>query len=226
MPSAKKKEAKNETKNKIKGVLFDWDGTLLNSFHADSSAYIAMFREMGVPWGVEELAQHYSPNWYDVYRAAGLPEQHWSAADTSWRKHYSGFRPKLIPGARKVLNAVGRHYKLGLVTSGDRDRVLRQLREFRLTKSFHARVCSGDTEHKKPHPGPLNFALHCIGLEAARCVYVGDSPEDVQMAKSAHVRVIGVFGPFPTEERLRASKPDLLLDSIADLPAALKQLGS
>jgi len=215
MPSANK----NEAKNKIKGVLFDWDGTLLDSFHADSSAYIAMFREMGVTWGLEELAKHYSPNWYDVYRAAGLPEQHWNAADAAWRKHYSGFRPKLIPGARKVLNAVGRCYKLGLVTSGDRDRVLRQLREFRLTKSFQARVCSGDTGHKKPHPGPLNFALRCIGLEAAHCV-------DVQMAKSAHVRVIGVLGPFPTEKRLRAAKPDLLLNSIADLPAALKQLTS
>ncbi|HXM90824.1 MAG TPA: HAD hydrolase-like protein, partial [Candidatus Dormibacteraeota bacterium] len=58
------------------------------------------------------------------------------------------------------------------------------------------------------------------------CVYVGDSPEDVQMAKSAHVRVIGVLGPFPTEKRLRAAKPDLLLNSIAELPAALKQLAS
>jgi pyrophosphatase PpaX len=222
MPSAKKKEAKNE----IKGVLFDWDGTLLDSFQADSSAYLAMFQEMGVTWGLEELAQHYSPNWYDVYRAAGLPKHHWDAADTAWRKHYSGFRPKLIPGARKILTAVGRRYKLGLVTSGDRDRVLRQLREFRLTKSFRARVCSGDTVHKKPHPEPLNFALQCIGLKPANCVYVGDSPEDVQMAKSADVRVIGVFGPFPTEKRLRASKPDLLLTSIADLPAALKQLAS
>jgi len=217
---------KNKTKNAIKGVLFDWDGTLLDSFQADSTAYLAMFSEMGVTWGLEQLAQHYSPNWYDVYRAAGLPEQYWSTADASWRKHYSGFRPKLIPGARRVLAAVGRRYKLGLVTSGDRDRVLRQLREFRLTKSFHARVCSGDTENKKPHPGPLNFALQCIGLAPAHCVYVGDSPEDVQMAKSAHVRVIGVLGSFPTEKRLRASNPDLLLTSITDLPAALKHLAS
>ena len=213
-------------KNEIKGVLFDWDGTLLDSFHADSSAYLAMFGEMGVAWGLEELSQHYSPNWYDVYRAAGLPKRHWDAADIAWRKHYSCFRPKLMPGARKVLTAISRRYKLGLVTSGDRDRVLRQLREFRLTKSFLARVCSGDTEHKKPHPGPLNFALQCIGLKPAQCVYVGDSPEDVQMAKSANVRVIGVLGPFPTEKRLRAAKPDLLLNSIADLPTALKQLTS
>ncbi|MDP9337479.1 MAG: HAD family hydrolase, partial [Acidobacteriota bacterium] len=200
-------------KTEIKGVLFDWDGTLLDSFEADSSAYMAMFREMGISWGLDELAQHYSPNWYDVYRAAGLAEQHWDSADSAWRTHYSGFRPQLIAGARKVLTSVGRRYRLGLVTSGDRDRVLRQLREFKLTRSFRARVCSGDTEHKKPHAGPLNFALQCMGLRAEQCVYVGDSPEDVQMARSARVRVIGVLGPFPTEKRLRAAKPDLLLNS-------------
>ena len=57
-------------KQRIAAVLFDWDGTLLDSFDADSRAYLAMFREMGVPWGLEELAIHYSPNWYHVYRAA------------------------------------------------------------------------------------------------------------------------------------------------------------
>ena len=83
-------------KNEIKGVLFDWDGTLLDSFQADSSAYLAMFSEMGITWGLDQLAQHYSPNWYDVYRAAGLPEQHWGAAtscDSSMRTyHRSGGR--------------------------------------------------------------------------------------------------------------------------------------
>jgi HAD superfamily hydrolase (TIGR01509 family) len=213
-------------KDKIKGVLFDWDGTLLDSYHADSSAYLAMFQEMQIPWGLSELAEAYSPNWYDVYRAAGLSKQHWDAADTAWRKHYSTHRPKLIPGARKILTTIGRHYQLGLVTSGDRDRVHRQLREFRLTRSFRARICSGDTAHKKPHPGPLRHALQCLGLKAGECVYVGDSPEDVQMAKRANVRVIGVLGPFPTEKRLRAAAPDLLLKSLAELPAALKQLNS
>jgi HAD superfamily hydrolase (TIGR01549 family) len=216
MPGARRKT--------IQGVLFDWDGTLLNSYSADSSAYLAMFKEMGVGWGLVELAEHYSPNWYDVYRAAGLPEHHWDAADTAWRKHYALHRPKLMRGARKILDTVGRRYKLGLVTSGDRDRVHRQLREFRLAGSFHAKVCSGDTEHKKPHPGPLHFALECIGLAAEHCAYVGDSAEDVQMAKSAKVRVIGVLGPFPTEKRLRAAQPDLLLESLAELPAALKRL--
>jgi phosphoglycolate phosphatase-like HAD superfamily hydrolase len=56
-------------------------------------------------------------------------------------------------------------------------------------------------------------------------VYVGDSPEDLEMAKSAGVRAIAVLGPFPTEKRLRAARPDFLLESIRELPDVLKRLG-
>jgi phosphoglycolate phosphatase-like HAD superfamily hydrolase len=59
-------------------------------------------------------------------------------------------------------------------------------------------------------------------LQPAETVYVGDSPEDLEMARRAGARAaIAVLGPFPTEKRLRAAKPDLLLDSIEELPGAL-----
>ena len=53
-------------KHGIEGVLFDWDGTLINSYRADASAYLAMFKEMDISWGIEELEKNYSPNWYEV----------------------------------------------------------------------------------------------------------------------------------------------------------------
>jgi HAD superfamily hydrolase (TIGR01509 family) len=211
-------------KRAIEGVLFDWDGTLLNSYHADTSAYLAMFKEMGIAWGLDELEQHYSPNWYDVYRAAGLPRKHWDDADRAWRAHYAKHQPKLIAGARRILARVGSAHHLGLVTSGDRDRVTRQLREFRLTTLFAARVCSGETLRKKPHPEPLRLALRQMQLPPAACVYVGDAPQDVEMAQRAGVRAIGVLGPFPTEKRLRAAKPEFLIGSLEELPDVLKRL--
>jgi HAD superfamily hydrolase (TIGR01509 family) len=212
-------------KNKsLRGVLFDWDGTLIDSYAADSSAYLAMFREMGIPWGLKELARHYSPNWYRVYRAAKLPRARWDDADRAWRAQYAMHSPRLIAGARQVLVRLGRAHHLGLVTSGDRDRVTQQLRAFRLTRLFGARVCSGDTPEKKPHPAPLRLALRQLRLEPSACVYVGDSPEDLEMAKSAGVRAIAVLGPFPTEKRLRAARPEFLLESIRELPEVLKGL--
>jgi pyrophosphatase PpaX len=211
-------------KPELRGVLFDWDGTLIDSYQADSAAYLAMFREMAIPWGLEDLAQHYSPNWYDVYRAAKLPAARWDDADRCWRVHYAKHSPALIPGARHVLEELRREHQLGLVTSGDRVRVLRQLRNFGLTRIFQTRVCGDDTRRKKPHPAPLRRALRCLGLKRSACVYVGDSPEDLQMAKSAGVQAIAVLGPFPTEKRLRAAKPDYLLESIRQLPALLEKL--
>jgi HAD superfamily hydrolase (TIGR01549 family) len=210
--------------SRLQGVLFDWDGTLINSYAADSAAYLAMFREMGIPWGLDELAANYSPNWYRVYRAAGLPRRRWDDADAAWRKQYARHRPKLIAGARCVLSHVAKRHRLGLVTSGDRDRVLRQLREFRLFDLFSARVCSGDTLRKKPHPEPLRLALRHLALEPRSCIYVGDSPEDLEMARRAGVRAVAVLGPFPTEKRLRDARPEFLLESITELPALLAQL--
>jgi len=210
----------------IRGVLFDCDGTLLNSYAADSAAYLAMFRTLDVPWGLAELEANYSPNWYRVYRAAKIPRTKWDVADQLWRTHYAKQTPRLLPGARRVLSQLSRRHALGLVTSGDRDRVHRQLRGFRLWERFAARVCSGDTRLRKPHPAPLRLALRYMGLRPAETVYVGDSPEDLEMARRAGVRAaIAVLGPFPTEKRLRAAKPDLLLKSIVELPAALQKFG-
>lgn len=211
-------------KHQLEGVLFDWDGTLIDSYHADTSAYLAMFKEMGIGWGLEELEKNYSPNWYQVYRAARLPRKLWNDADRTWRAHYAKHRPKLISGVRRVLKRVGGKHSLGLVTSGDRDRVVRQLREFRLTRVFSVQVCSGDTLRKKPHPEPLWLALRQMKLEPASCAYVGDSPQDVEMAQSAGVLAIGVLGPFPTETRLRAARPEFLIRSLEELPGVLRRL--
>lgn len=208
----------------IQGVLFDWDGTLLDSYHADSQAYLSMFRTLGISWTLKELERHYSPNWYDVYRAAGLLQKHWDSADRLWRRHYAHHKPVLIPGVRRVLGSIRLRHRMGIVTSGDRDRVMRQLREFRLTRMFAARICSGDTVEKKPHPAPLQLALDKMRLDPDACIYVGDTAQDLQMAQRAGVRSIAVLGPFPTENQLRAARPEFLLRSIQELPALLRKL--
>jgi len=208
----------------LHAVLFDWDGTLLDSYHADSQAYLEMFRAMGVTWGLDELEQHYSPDWYAVYRAAKIPKDRWDEADRVWRAYYAKHPSKLMSATRKVLAQLRRRHKLGLVSSGDRDRVSLQLRQFRLTRVFRTRVLGGDTEEKKPHPAPLLKALEQLKAEAPHCVYVGDTPEDVEMARAAGVRAIAVLGPFPTEKRLRAVRPEILLNGLQELPKLLREL--
>ena len=204
-------------------VLLDWDGTILNSYAADSRAYLAVFRELGINWGIAELKRCYSPNWYQVYRAAQIPRPDWPRADQLWCAAYAKERPALLPGARTVLRMLERQFELGIVTGGSRGRVRRQLREFDFVKYFSACVYSEDTPLKKPHPAPLHLALKRLRAKPEECVYVGDSPEDIEMARRAGVRAIGVLGPFPTAVSIRAAQPDLLLRSISELPRNLRR---
>lgn len=206
-------------------ILLDWDGTLLNSYAADQRAYLAMFRALGIAWETSEIDRHYSPDWYRVYRAARIPRAQWERADRLWRAAYRAERPPLLPGARSVVRTLIRKFRLGLVTGGSGGRVRKQLREFELAEYFSVCVCSEDAHRKKPHPAPLRKALRLLRASPAECVYVGDSAEDIEMARSAGVRAIGVLGPFPTAARIRAAWPDVLLRSIRELPQYLRGTG-
>jgi len=208
----------------LRAVLFDWDGTIVNSFHADSTAYKMMFAELGIAWDEDLLTKHYSPDWHRVYVAAGVPRERWEEADRIWRHHYRAQRPPLVPGARAVLRQLARRFILGVVTSGNRVRVARQFREFGFTNTFAVRVCNEDTPRRKPHPAPIQTALRCLRLAPADCIYVGDTAEDVLMARAARVRTIGILGPFHTHARLHAARPLAVLPSIRALPAFLEKL--
>ncbi|MGA8145225.1 MAG: HAD family hydrolase [Candidatus Acidiferrales bacterium] len=213
------------TRFSASAVLFDWDGTLVNSYGADSRAYLAMFQALGINWGLDDLARHYSPNWYHVYRAARLPRAKWDEADRIWTHAYKRENPRLMPGARQIVRSLQREFTLGIVTSGNRPRVRKQLRQFQLAEYFSACVCCEDAPKRKPHPAPLNLALEQIGLDPNECVYVGDTAEDIEMSRRAGVRPIGVLGPFPTADLIRAARPDVILSSIQDLPRYLQSIG-
>jgi pyrophosphatase PpaX len=207
----------------IESVLFDWDGTLLDSFDADAQAYVHMFRALGLTWGIQELKRYYSPNWHLVYRAARLPPAKWAEADRLWMKFYRQHQPELQPGARHVLSVLGRRFTLALVSSGSRGRVRRQVREQRVASVFRVKICSEDAPRRKPHPAPLRMALDRLRMAPQACVYVGDAPEDVEMAHRAGVRAIGVLGGSPVPQRLLAASPDALIETIRDLPALLRE---
>ena len=204
-------------------VLFDWDGTLIDSFAADAQAYMHMFAALDMSWSMAELKRHYSPNWHRVYRAARLPKAKWEEADRLWMKFYKKQQPEMQPGALRVLRTLEQRFKLALVSSGNRSRVLRQLREQEISNIFRTKVCSEDAPRRKPHPAPMHVALERLRIAPELCVYIGDAPEDIEMAHRAGVRAIGVLGGSPVPERLRGASPDALIETIRELPALLRR---
>jgi beta-phosphoglucomutase-like phosphatase (HAD superfamily) len=152
-------------------VLLDWDGTLLNSYGADKRAYIAMFRALQIEWEAADIDRHYSPDWYHVYRAAGIPRAKWMRANRLWRAAYGSERPALLPAARSVLRALAKTFTLAIVTSGSRDRVRPQIRSFGFAGYFSACIYSESTLRKKPYPDPLYLALKRLRAKPEESVY-------------------------------------------------------
>ncbi len=199
----------------LRAVLFDWDGTLVDSAQKSFHCYASVFARYGIDYDTTLFERTYAPDWYRTYEAIGLPREVWTEADARWLECYDSAPSPLLPGARQALEALAeRRLVQGLVSSGDPRRVKRELEAHGVARFFAVVVCGGETVERKPHPEPLRKALAGLGLAPAQAAYVGDSPEDVVMARSAGVLAVGVPGGFPNREALAAAVPDLLCASL------------
>lgn len=197
----------------LRAVLFDWDGTLVDTAEASFRCYVRMFGELGIPFDRETYARTYSPNWYHTFRMLDVPEERWAHADERWLAHFAEERIDLIAGARELLDAIeGRGLAAGLVTSGSRDRVRRELAAHNV--AMHECVFGSDVREKKPHPEGLLMCLDRLRVKAGDAVYVGDSPEDVAMARAAGVFAIAVPGGYPNRGALLAARPDAIAETL------------
>jgi HAD superfamily hydrolase (TIGR01509 family) len=203
-------------------VLFDWDGTLVDSAETSFRCYVSVFGALGIPFDRARFEQTYSPNWHHTYVALGLPPERWGEADALWREAYAGHSNLLVPGAGESLARLKQAgLVLGIVTSGERPRVWGELNALGVAGFFGATVFGGDARNRKPHPEALLLGLKRLGVVAELAAYVGDSPEDVQMARAAQVYSVGIPGGFPNREALRESRPDLLAADLDDAASTL-----
>ena len=148
----------------LRAVLFDLDGTLLDSFSGHLAAYQVTFTHFGLPASLDDLLRVYSPDWLQVYRAMGLPEQHWRRRMPSGWQKPPGTPPQLFPGTLELLEALRPRFALGLVTSGSSERVRRDLERNGLDRRFQVIITGGDVCQPKPDPEGLLSALRLLGI--------------------------------------------------------------
>jgi HAD superfamily hydrolase (TIGR01549 family) len=204
--------------NSVSTLLFDWDGTLVDSAHLGLAAFQETFAELGVNFRLDIYEDTYSPNWYTTYEALGLPKEKWPRADDLWRLHYEKQTARLIEGAADTLLALHRKgYRLGVVTSGNEGRVACEIKQSALANLFEVVICSEHIVNRKPHPEGLEIALARLSSKHEESAYVGDAPEDIQMGKRANLLTVGVRSNYPSSARLRVSAPDIYLESIMEL---------
>ena len=208
----------NKTLNNVKALLFDLDGTLLDSFPVHYEVYKTMFARFGIQINKEKFLNTYSPDWYKTYEAMELPKENWELANLYWLEEAEKHSPGLFPGVHETLSKLSRRFALGLVTSGSKNRVINDLDRTGIKHFFKTIITGDDIRTPKPSPEGLNLALGKIEKKATESIYIGDTSVDYEMAKAGRVYFIGVNSAFNS---LSNNHPDYNIHSITDLPRLL-----
>lgn len=212
--------------SQVAGVLFDWDGVLLDSLGAAFNVYNRIFARIGTKMLTkDEYLELQSPNWYDFYVKIGLPSSLWKEVDNEWLRLYEEESPELHTDAMRCLSSLKEGgLELALVSNGSRARVESELSRFDAGRFFGVVIFGEKKEDLKPSPVMLQRALGALGLESRKAVYVGDSPADIQAARNARMSSIAIArGPIQVK-RLSDEKPDRMfagLDEMVDFLLAM-----
>lgn len=206
-----------------RAVLFDLDGTLVDSVAVIVDSYRHTLRSFGIR-GVDEARIR---SWIGMSldeTFAGLSAAHAAAMVRTYREHnlaHHDGRVSAYPGsARLVADLQTQGRLVAVVTSKGRELAARGLA---LTGVPAPAVLVGkeDTLRHKPHPEPLLRALELLGAEAAEAVYIGDAATDLRAAHAAGITAIGVTWGAGSREDLAAEAPSALVDDMDELAVLL-----
>lgn len=212
----------------IKAVLFDLDGTLIDSQEDIAASANALRRGAGMdPLPVERIASYIGDGIEALVkktmeldggpRVAPLVEE--------FRRHYHDncvVRTTLYEGVLPTLKELhARGYAMAVVTNKPEGISVRILELLGLAAYFGCVIGGNTTAHKKPHPEPLQEACRRLGVGMDRACLVGDSRVDIEAANNAGIPGLGVLGGIGDEALLRGAGPALVLGSFSELTALL-----
>jgi len=206
----------------MKAIIFDLDGTLIDS----KEAHFRAFREVGIKLAknaltAEQFKKWYFPNYLSIWKNLGIDEKDWMKANEIWQKYYhSHENPKLFSNVREILAYLkSKGCKIALVTSGNEKRVSSDLEREKIKNFFNVIVCEdGFKRHElKPAPNQLLVALEKLDEDANNAVYIGDTPTDVMTGRNAKMETIAITTGFGLLENIKEANPDVIINSLEEL---------
>jgi pyrophosphatase PpaX len=207
---------------KLTTVLFDLDGTLIDSVRLILESYHHTLQVHGLPARSDQhwLAGLGTPLRVQFQEWADDPNRIEALIatyrDYNLSHHDAMVRayPGVVPAVRAIRKA---GFRTGLVTSKNRPGALRGLRLVGLDDAMELIIGADEVTNPKPHPEPVEAALRQLGEPPASAIYVGDSIHDMESGRAAGVRTAAVlWGPFG-REHLRPAAPDHWLEEPQDL---------
>jgi pyrophosphatase PpaX len=211
----------------LRTVLFDLDGTLIDSVRLILDSYHHTLARHGLPprsdadWlkGVGTPLSAQFSEWRDSPEVLEAMIATYREYNLKHHDRMVTIYPGVIEAVRDV-KAAG--IQTGLVTSKNRQGALRGLKLVGLDALMDVMVCADEVTNPKPHPEPVEKAVRLLGADPASTVYVGDSVHDMQSGRAAGVKTAAaLWGPFG-KEYLAAAGPDYWLETPADLVRLVK----
>jgi phosphoglycolate phosphatase len=171
-------------------IVFDWDGTLMDSTAHITRSIQAACRDLGLPVPADEAASYViGLGLRDALQIAAptLDPVDYPKLAERYRFHYliKGEQTELFDGVRGMLQSLrDEGYLLAVATGKSRVGLNRALDQSRLTSLFDGTRCADET-FSKPHPAMLHELTRELGQDVSRTVMIGDTTHDLQMAKNA-----------------------------------------
>lgn len=224
----------NGRKLDIDAVMFDLDGTLIDSIGIYYKIVDVVFAKLGLPpvsrEKIIEATRDGDFDW-DVVLPPGTRERRDEIAAgavgiiSDIYPRMFGNDLNLIPGADAILKEIASTgMKIGIVTSTPKEGMhfkLQALKQAGVEKLPSVIITADDVQHKKPAADPLVACAHMLGTALNRSAYVGDMRSDIRAGKAAGVKTIGVLTGFDDYESLRNEHPDFIIKSVDNLRDAI-----
>ncbi len=217
---------------KIKAIIFDMDGVLVNSEPIHERAEMEICREYGMEVDKKEWDGFRGKKLEDIFRYAS-------------NKYGKGDEPieemierkivryleialeeiELISGAYDFLEWIknSKKYKFALTTSGRKIQQDRILSKVGLDNFFEYTITADDVKNGKPHPEPYLSTIEKINENAENCLVIEDSDNGILSAKAAGCMACGITTTF-NEEKLKSVGADIVVFNFSDLKNVLSKL--
>ncbi|MBI4024351.1 MAG: phosphoglycolate phosphatase [Verrucomicrobia bacterium] len=214
-------------------VLFDLDGTLIDSA-ADIAAAVNHVRsEMGLTRLPSDLVRSYVGDGVRSLMERALQTTDAAIMDRAislWRPHYAAHcldQTRLYPGVQDVLEKLAlMRLPLGIVSNKPAAPSEAILRGLGVREAFLAVVGGDTTPKRKPDPEPLRYAAAQMRIESNRVLVVGDSPNDILGARNAGYTSCGVLWGLGSEAAVREAQPDHLVRHPDEIPQIIIAAGN
>ena len=206
----------------LKAILFDNDGTLVDSYELLMECFRFATREvLGEALPDELLSEKIGqPLVVQVLDFTDDPEAQQQII-VEYRAHNAQVHDEMLKAFPEAQPALARlaeaGFAMGVVTSKRHDIAWHGLELVGAAPYLSCLVGSDDCTPPKPDAAPVRAGCRLLGVEPGECAYVGDSPYDIQAGNAAGCTSVAVtWGMFP-EERLRAEAPALVCASFGEL---------